>query len=90
MDFPLFDDVILLVNLPEEGVMAGDIGVVVEQHHVPDLETGYSVEFFNMSGDTVAVIVVPESKLRRPTASDRPMVRQPQAPRSVQSVSFTN
>jgi hypothetical protein len=90
MDFPLFEDVILLVDLPEEEVLAGDIGVVVERHDVPDLETGYSVEFFSMAGDTVAVVVVPGSKLRRPTATDRPMVRQPHAPRFTQSASFTN
>ncbi len=88
MDFPMFEDVILLVDLPEEGVLAGDIGVVVERHDVPDIETGYSVEFFNLSGDTVAVVVVPKSKLRRPTAADRPMVRQPRTPRFAQSVSL--
>ena len=90
MDFPLFEDVILLVDLPEEGVLAGDIGVVVERHDVPDLEPGYSVEFFNMSGDTVAVVVVPGSNLRRPTAVDRPMVRQPRTPRLAQTASFTD
>lgn len=76
MDFPLYEDVVLLVDLPEEGLLAGDIGVVVDRHDVPDMEPGYSVEFFSMSGDTVAVVVVPGSSLRRPTAADRPMVRQ--------------
>jgi len=83
MEFPLFEDVILLVDLPEEGVLAGDIGVVVERHDVPDLETGYSVEFFTMSGDTAAVVVVPGSSLRRPTAVDRPTVRQSRPPQLV-------
>ncbi|MCL4870210.1 MAG: DUF4926 domain-containing protein [Anaerolineae bacterium] len=90
MDFPLFEDVILLVDLPEDGLLAGDIGVVVERHDVPDLEPGYSVEFFNMSGDTVAVVVVPGTSLRRPTPVDRPMVRQPQTPRFAQPVLFTD
>jgi hypothetical protein len=83
MDFTLFEDVILLEDLAEEGLLAGDIGVVVERHDVPDIEPGYSVEFFTMSGDTVAVVVVPGSSLRRPTAVDRPMVRQPQTPQLV-------
>ena len=83
MNYPLFEDVILLVNLPEEGLLAGDLGVVVERHDVEGMETGYSVEFFNMSGDTVAVVVLPESSFRRPTAEDRPMVRQPQSPQLV-------
>jgi hypothetical protein len=88
MDYPLFEDVILLVDLPEEGVLAGDIGVVVERHNAPGLETGYSVEFFNMSGDTVAVITVPESQLRRPSATDRPTIRQPRNLRPAQIASY--
>jgi hypothetical protein len=87
MSFPLFEDVILLEDLPEEELLVGDIGVVVEQHDVPDMETGYSVEFFTMSGDTVAVVVVPGSSLRRPTTEDRPMVRQEHTPGFVQPVS---
>ncbi len=85
MDFPLFEDVVLLVDLPEEGVLAGDIGVVVERHDVAGLEPGYSVEFFNMSGDTVAVVTVRGSQLRRPVAADRPTIRQPYASRSAQA-----
>lgn len=88
MDFPLFEDVILLVDLQEEGVLAGDIGVVVERHDVPGLEPGYSVEFFNMSGDTVAVITVRGSQLRRPVAADRPTIRQPYTSRSTQPTSM--
>lgn len=84
MNFPLFEDVILLVDLPEEGILAGDIGVVVERHDVAGLEPGYSVEFFNMSGDTVAVVTVPGSQLRRPVAADRPAIRQPYTARSAQ------
>ena len=71
----MFEDVVLLVDLPEEGVLAGDMGVVVENHEVLGLETAYSVEFFDMSGDTVAVVVMPASQLRRPSAADRPQAR---------------
>ncbi len=76
MKNPMFKDVILLVDLPEEGLVAGDVGVIVERHDVPGIETGYSVEFFDMLGDTVAVVTVPASALRRPTPADRPVVRQ--------------
>jgi hypothetical protein len=38
-------------------------------------EEGYSVEFFDMTGNTVAVVTVPESALRLPTPADRPTVR---------------
>ena len=74
MDFPLFKDVILLI--PEEGLTAGDVGVVVERHDVSGMETGYSVEFFDMLGNTVAVVTLPASVLRRPVVGDRPVVRQ--------------
>jgi Domain of unknown function (DUF4926) len=75
MNFPLYSDVILLRDLPEEGVYIGDIGTVVEQHNVNGLETGYSVEFFDMLGNTVTVATLPMSSLRLPTREDRPAVR---------------
>jgi hypothetical protein len=75
-DLPLYEDVILLVDLPEEGLAVGDVGVVVERHDVPGMETGYSVEFFDMLGNTVSVVTLPASAFRRPTAADRPVVRQ--------------
>mgnify|MGYP006335803779 FL=1 len=75
MNYQLYSDVILLCNFPEEGLYAGDIGTVVEQHHVEGLETGYSVEFFDLLGNTVAVAMLPGSYLRSPTSADRPTVR---------------
>ena len=71
----LYLDVILLCNVPEEGLDGGDISTVVEQHHVEGLETGYSVEFFDLLGNTVAVATLPGSYLRSPTSADRSTVR---------------
>jgi hypothetical protein len=76
MDFPLYTDVILQRDLPAEILRAGDVGTVVERHEVPNLETGYSVEFFDMLGRTVALITVPGSWLRVPSHDDRPSVRK--------------
>lgn len=75
MNFPLYSDVIVLQDIPEENIYAGDIGTVVEKHHVSGLEIGYSVEFFDMLGNTVAVVTLPESYFRQPTHADRPTVR---------------
>ncbi|MDY7002896.1 MAG: DUF4926 domain-containing protein [Cyanobacteriota bacterium] len=75
MDFQLYTDVILLEDAPEENLQAGDIGTIVERHNVPGLETGYSVEFFDMLGNTLAVLTLPGSLLRVPTNNDRPTVR---------------
>lgn len=76
MALKMFESAILTVDLPIEGLRAGDIGTVVEEHPVPNVsEIGYSVEFFDMTGNTVAVITVPASSLRVPTPADRPSVR---------------
>ena len=75
MAFQLYGDVVLLTDLPEKGLRKGDIGTVVERHNVSGLETGYSVEFFDMLGNTVAVECLPESSVRLPTEADRPAVR---------------
>lgn len=75
MDFQLYTDVVLVRDMPEEGLRAGDVGVVVERHSVAGRETGYSVEFFDMLGHTVVVVPLPASALRTPTHADRPAVR---------------
>jgi hypothetical protein len=74
MDFQLFTDVVLLCDVSEDELFAGDVGVVVERHDVPGRETGYSVEFFDMVGNTVAVVTLPRSMLRTPTHAGRPCV----------------
>lgn len=75
MEFQLYTDVVLVRDIPEEGLRAGDVGVVVERHEVAGREPGYSVEFFDMLGCTVAVVTLPASFLRKPTHADRPAVR---------------
>jgi hypothetical protein len=70
-----FERVILNVDRPEHGLCSGDIGTIVESHHVPGKEPGFSVEFFDMTGRTVAVVALPASQLRSPSASDRPSTR---------------
>ena len=67
MDLPLYTEVILVQNMPDEGLQAADVGVVVERHEVIGRETGYSVEFFDMLGNTVAVAAVSGSVLCTPT-----------------------
>lgn len=78
MDFPLYKDVILTRNVPEEDLRAGDVRTLVERHVVRGMETGYSVEFFDMVGNTRAVVTVPQSWLRLPTPAGRPSVRSSQ------------
>ena len=75
MNFKLYSDIVLVQGVFAEGLFAGDVGVVVERHDVAGLETGYSVEFFDMLGNTIAVVTLPASFLRQPTQADRPAVR---------------
>jgi len=76
-DLELYKDAILTVDILSDGLRAGDIGTVVECHQVPSVaEDGYSVEFFDMTGRTVAVVTLPASNLRAPTSSDLPAVRE--------------
>ena len=76
MPFELFADVILTRDVADRGLRAGDVGTVVERHTAPGMtEEGYSVEFSDMTGNTVAVVTVPAGALRLPTPADRPAVR---------------
>ena len=75
MKFELYQDVILTTDVPEHGLCAGDVGTVAERHAAPGREDGYSVEFFDMTGRTVAVVTLPGSRFRSPTAADRPSAR---------------
>jgi hypothetical protein len=76
MPFELYTEVILTRDVTEDGLRAGDVGTVVERHAVPGVpEEGYSVEFFDMTGNTVAVATLSASALRLPTPADRPAVR---------------
>lgn len=77
MALELFQDAILTADVPDHDLRAGDIGTVVEIHRLPGREDGYSVEFFDMTGRTVAVVLLPANILRTPTPTDRPSVRVP-------------
>jgi hypothetical protein len=75
MPFAMFKNAILTTDLPEHNLRAGDVGTVVERHVVPGKEDGYSLEFFDMMGRTIAVVTLPQSKLRGPTEGEIPTVR---------------
>jgi hypothetical protein len=54
-------EVVLTRDLPEEGLVAGDAGTVV---HVYEGGKGYEVEFFALSGRTLAVATVMAEDVR--------------------------
>ncbi len=76
MSVKLYQDVILTTDVSEYGLCSGDVGTLVDRHLAPGKEEGYSVEFFNMTGRTVAVVTLPASYFRIPTPDDRPSARR--------------
>jgi hypothetical protein len=55
------DLVVLTGDIPGEGLKAGDLGTVVHIHRGED---AYEVEFVTLTGQTVAVATVPQSRCR--------------------------
>ena len=56
-----FDRVVLVSDLPEHHLRAGDVGVVVLIH---SKDAGYEVEFFTLKGQTLDVVTVEASQVR--------------------------
>ena len=56
-----FERVVLTREVPEDGLVAGDVGTVV---HVYGAREGYEVEFLTPSGRTIAVATLNADDLR--------------------------
>ncbi len=54
--------VALAADLPDYGLKAGDVGMVV---HVYGAEAGYEVEFVTLNGDLVALVALYPAQIRR-------------------------
>ena len=65
MKYELFEDVVLTKDIPDKNLKKWDLATIVEKHTVSDGEDGYSLEIFNAFGDTISVITVPESYIKR-------------------------
>ena len=50
-------------NIPDKKLKKGDVATIVEYHHLESGDDGYSLEIFNVSGETVAVVTVAESEI---------------------------
>ncbi len=61
MKYELFKDLVLLKDIPEKKLKKGDVATIVEHHPSDTSEDGYSLEVFNVLGDTIAVVTVSES-----------------------------
>lgn len=63
MTYQLFEEVVLLEDIIEKGLLKGDVATIVDYHAVPEGEDGYSLEVFNVLGNTITVITLPESTI---------------------------
>jgi Domain of unknown function (DUF4926) len=71
-----FSDVVLLRDMPEHGLRAGDVGVVVEVFPGRgDIPPGYIIEFITLTGETVAVIDLTTDAVRPVSERDMPQAR---------------
>ena len=71
-EFKLLETVVLRRDLPEYGLKAGDLGVIVEVYE-PD---GLEVEFVTASGRTQAVVTLGVKDVRKLEPSDMIAVRR--------------
>ncbi|CAD5253723.1 MULTISPECIES: DUF4926 domain-containing protein [unclassified Imperialibacter] len=62
-----FDRVVLKEDLPERGLVKGDIGTVVMIH---DNRKGYEVEFFTLMGKTRSVETLKGNQVRSVKANE--------------------
>ncbi len=61
--YKLFEEIVLTKDMPLKNLKKGDVATIVDYHPVCGGEDGYSLEVFNVLGDTIAVITVPESAI---------------------------
>lgn len=65
------DRIVLLKDLPEDGLQAGDVGTVVHIHRQGE---AFEVEFMTLDGRTVAVVTLLSSQIRTVSKRDRKSV----------------
>jgi hypothetical protein len=56
-----FEQAVLLIDLPAEGLVAGDVGTVVD---ITTNGQSATLEFFNAAGKTAAVVLVGVDQVR--------------------------
>ena len=67
------DSVVLTVNRPELGLLAGDVGTVV---YVYGEGEAFEVEFVTLAGETLGVLTLPKEAIRPVEAGDLAHVRR--------------
>ena len=67
------DRIVLLKDIPEDSLQAGDVGTVV---HIYRQGEAFEVEFMTLDGGTVAVVTLLSSQIRTVSKRDITHVRE--------------
>lgn len=62
-----FEQAVLTVDLPDDGLIAGDVGTIVD---ITTNGKAATLEFFNFAGETVAVVLVSIDQVRPVSANE--------------------
>ena len=76
MKLDLYQEVALVRDVPEAGLRAGDVAVLVDYvPHPAGGEEGAILEVFNAVGESIAVVTAPASAIAQLRADQVPSVR---------------
>ncbi|MBK6768053.1 MAG: DUF4926 domain-containing protein [Ardenticatenales bacterium] len=76
MSLKLYEQVSLVIDVPEYQLKRGDVAVLVDRlPHPSGGEAGCILEVFNAIGDSIAVLTVPESAVEPMRADEVMAVR---------------
>lgn len=70
MRYQLYSQIALSADLPKHDLRRGGVATIIDYHPAQEGEDGYSLEIFNAIGDTIAVVVAPESAIAPLTADE--------------------
>jgi hypothetical protein len=70
MAYKLFNEIVLTKDIPGKRLKKGDVATIVDHHPVSNGEDGYSLEVFDVLGNTIAIITLPESAIESLTENE--------------------
>lgn len=70
MAYKLFQEIVLTKDIPEKKLKKGDVATIVNHHPVSNGDDGYSLEVFDVLGNIIAVITLPESSIEPLTENE--------------------
>jgi hypothetical protein len=73
-EFQLLETVVAAVDIPEEGILTGDLGTIVDIY--VEVAKAYEVEFLTANGSERALVTLAPNQFRRLTPADVLTTRQ--------------